>query len=129
MQNQETIWKQYEKHIDLYKFYMDLVVKTNAFHFAISGAIVSFYFANKSNPNIQWVLLLPALLSLCLFVFFIFGAVINSASRRDVFELRDQLGLKVAPELIVLTVFLSIFSLANLLTFLGAIYVIYSHCA
>lgn len=129
MQEQDKLWKQYEKHIDLYKFYMELVVKINAFHFAISGAIASFYFANQSNVSMKWALLLPALLSLCLFVFFIFGAIANLVSRNDVFELRDQLGLKVAPELIVLTVFLGIFALANLLTFTGAMYAMFSNCA
>ncbi len=129
MQEQDKLWKQYEKHIDLYKFYMELVVKINAFHFAISGAIASFYFANQANANIKWALLLPALLSLCLFVFFVFGAIANLVSRNDVFELRDKLGLKVAPELIVLTVFLGIFAMANLLTFAGATYVMFSNCA
>ena len=129
MEEQEKLWKQYDKHVDLYKFYMDLVVKVNVFHFAISGAIASFYFANRSDENIKWALLLPALLSICLFIFFVYGAFANLTSRQDLFDIRDRLGLMVAPELIVLTVFLWIFALANLLTFIGAVYVMAGYCA
>ncbi|MFT7300871.1 MAG: hypothetical protein ACI89Z_001336 [Porticoccus sp.] len=52
----ERCWRQYATHIDLYKFYLGMVVKINAFHFAISGAIFSFYFtnANVDNPDIRW---------------------------------------------------------------------------
>ncbi len=128
MEETEKYWRQYDKHVELYKFYLDLVVKINVFHFAISGAIFSFYFANKSEPSIQWSLALPGLLSFCLLILFAYGAVMNRISRKDVFDLRDKLKLKVAPELMVLTVFLGIFCLANLFTLGGVVYVIYSHC-
>ena len=129
MDNEDKYWKQYEQHIALYKFYLDIVVKINAFHFAISGAIFTFYFSNRSEPFIQWSLALPALLSICLVALFVFGAISNLTTRKDVFELRDKLGLEVAPELLVLTVFLGIFAVANMLTASGAIYVILTHCA
>jgi len=128
MEPLEIIWKQYEKHIELYKFYLDLVIKVNAFHFAICGAIFSFYFANRAVPDAKWALLLPALLSFCLTAFFCYGAIANLVSRSDVFELRGIMGLKVAPDLMVLTVFLGIFSLGNLLTFFGAIYIMFIQC-
>jgi len=127
MDDQERNWKQYETQIDLYKFYLDLVVKINAFHFAISGAIISFYFANRDTDSIQWALLLPAVLSICLVLFFAFGAVANLVSRKNVIDLAKSLKLGVAPELLVLTVFLVIFCLANLLAFVGAVYVMYAH--
>ena len=104
-------------------------MKINAFHFAISGAIVSFYFANRDSPEIQWSLLLPATLSFCLVVLFAYGAYTNLTTRNDVFKLRDKLGLDVAPELLILTVFLSVFCIANLLTFVGSVYVMCSHLA
>ncbi|PCJ91998.1 MAG: hypothetical protein COA46_05460 [Porticoccaceae bacterium] len=128
MDMEDKYWKQYEQHVVLYKFYLDIVVKINAFHFAISGAIFTFYFSNKSEPFVQWSLALPALLSLCLVALFVFGAYSNLKTRTDVFNLRDKLGLDVAPELLVLTVFLSIFTVANLLTAGGTIYVIFTHC-
>nr|WP_010132171.1 hypothetical protein [Microbulbifer agarilyticus] len=129
MERKELIWKNYEKHIDLYKFYIDVVVKINAFHFAISGAIFTFYFANRKVDDVQWALALPALLSLSLVILFTYGAVTNLVTRRDVFEIRDELGLQVAPELVVLTALLSIFAVVNLVTFVGAIYVMCQHGA
>ncbi len=124
MNEQELLWRQYDKHIELYRFYLEIVVKINAFHYAISGAIFSFYFANKLEPSIKWAIALPALLSLSLAVLFAYGAWANLVSRKDVFDLRDKMGLEVAPELMVLTVLLGIFCVANFLTFGGAIYVL-----
>lgn len=119
MQEHEKLWKQYEKHLDLYKFYLELVVKVNTFHFAISGALISFYVANQSISTLKWSLILPAMLSLCLVIVYFLGACSNNVSRNDVINLRDSLGLKVAPELKFLTYFLIIFAIANLLTFAG----------
>ena len=127
MNELEKFWKQYEQHIALYKFYLEIVVKINAFHFAISGAIFTFYFSNKTESHIHWSLTLPILLSICLCCLFTFGAFSSLVTRKDVFDLRDKLGLQVAPELLMLTVFLGIFAIANLLTAGGAVYVLFSH--
>lgn len=124
MNQEELHWRQYEKHIDLYRFYLEIVVKINAFHYAISGAIFSFYFANKDVASIKWAIALPALLSLCMAVLFAYGAYANLVTRKDVFNLAHKMGLEVAPELMVLTVLLVIFCLAHILTFGGAIYVL-----
>ncbi|MEM6190477.1 hypothetical protein [Shewanella scandinavica] len=122
----EILWKQYETHINLYKFYLEIIIKVNIFHFAISGAIFSFYFANRAMSGMVWSLALPALISISLALLFTFGIYANRVSRMDLFDLRDQLGLKVAPELLVLSVLLGIFAVANLLVFIGGIYTIYS---
>jgi hypothetical protein len=39
----ELLWRQYALSVDLYKFYMDLVVKFNVFYYAVTGAILSFF--------------------------------------------------------------------------------------
>jgi uncharacterized membrane protein YbhN (UPF0104 family) len=124
----ELLWKQYESQIGLYKFYIEIVIKLNAFHYAITGAILTFYFANRGIPDIKWALLLPAFLSFCLAAFFAYGAERNLVSRRDVFNLRDLLKLSVVPELMVLTVLLVIFCVAHFLTCVSIVYIIYNHC-
>lgn len=42
--NDEILWKQYALHVDLYKFYLDLGVKVNAFYYAVTGSILTYYF-------------------------------------------------------------------------------------
>jgi len=69
MDDRELLWHQYQMNVDLYKGYLDLVVKINVFYYDITGAIVSFYFSNASEPLIKWSLLLPLLMSIALGVF------------------------------------------------------------
>lgn len=106
----EILWGQYKQNIDLYKFYMELIVKFNVFYYAVTGAIVSFYFANQSIENIKYSLLLPILMSIAFAGFFIYGAILMKQLRIDIFEIRDALNLNVAPDVGVLTVLLYIFS-------------------
>jgi len=124
MSAHELTWKQYEKHIELYRFYWEIVVKINTFHYAITGAILSFYFSHTQPAEVKWSLLLPAFLSICWAVVFAYGAVANMITRQDVFDLRDAMGLKVAPEFLVLTVVLGIFSLAHAITAVALVYLI-----
>ncbi len=53
-----------EKDLDLYKFYLDLLVKAATFVFAISGAMASYCLANAEKPSIRFGLLAPFLLNL-----------------------------------------------------------------
>jgi ABC-type multidrug transport system permease subunit len=109
-QKNEILWKQYQQNVDLYKFYMELVIKFNIFYYAVTGGIISFYFANNTIPNIKYSLLLPILMSICFAGFFIYGAILMKHLRREVFEIRDKLTLTVAPDVSVLSVLLYIFS-------------------
>ena len=109
-QKNEILWRQYQQNVDLYKFYMDLVIKFNIFYYAVTGGIISFYFANSTIPNIKYSLLLPILMSICFAGFFIYGAIIMKYLRSEVFEIRDKLNLSVAPDVGVLSVLLCIFS-------------------
>jgi len=43
-----ALWKQYEISVDLYKHYLKLAIEINVFYYAITGAIVSYYFAHWS---------------------------------------------------------------------------------
>jgi hypothetical protein len=96
MDEPELLWKQYQQNVDLYKFYLDLLIKFNVFYYAVTGAIISFVLAHST-------------------AFFIYGAVLMGIPRRETFAIRDALGLKAAPDLCVLTVMLIMFSLICLL--------------
>jgi len=124
-ENKEILWRQYQQHIDTYKFYLDIVVKLMGFYFAISGAIVSFYASNSGSEDIKLALYLPLIMGLGLLIFFSIGAVLSLVTRNDVFEIRDLLGLQVAPETGVLTLLLVIFSVILLVCVGGLGYVLW----
>jgi len=110
MEPTEILWSQYKQNVELYKFYMELIVKFNVFYYAVTGAIVSFFFSHQDIPDIKYSLLLPVIMSVAFAGFFIYGAKLMPYLREEVFKIRDALGLKVAPDLGVLTVLLYIFS-------------------
>lgn len=56
-------WEQYKISIDNYKFYIEMTIKLNAFHYAITGAILSFYFTHADIGVAKWLLLLPVIFS------------------------------------------------------------------
>ena len=107
----DDLWKQYEIQIDLYKHYLKLTIEINVFYYAITGAILSYYFSHKADPEVRFALLLPIAMSVLLALFFIYGAILNRVTREEMFRVRDALGLEVAPEFAVLSWLLAIFSL------------------
>ncbi len=122
--NLDILWKQYAQTVELYKFYMELTVKFNVFYYAVTGGILSFYFANPKVENIQHALILPIIMSFSFAVFFIYGGYLMKPLRKDVFEIRDALGLKVAPDVGVLSHLLYIFAFVFIVIALGCIYLV-----
>jgi hypothetical protein len=104
--NNDLLWKQYELHIDLYKHYLELVIKFNVLYYAITGAILSFYFSQDNLDIIRFSLIFPVAMSLCFSIFFIYASRLVEVVREDVFGIRDQLGLFAAPEMRVLQILL-----------------------
>lgn len=109
MNQEELLWNEYKQQVDLYKFYLELTIKTNTFYYAITGAILSFYFASSGKPNMQYSLLLPLLMSILLAILFFYGAYANKISRQNVINIVSALNLQAFPELNILSYFLNIF--------------------
>jgi len=42
--------------MDLYKHYLEMTLKFNVFYYAVTGAVLSFYFSNAANANCIYVL-------------------------------------------------------------------------
>ncbi len=56
----ETLIKEREMLLDLYKHHLKLLLEANVFIYAVTGAIGSFVSLHTSIPDIRWILLLPA---------------------------------------------------------------------
>ncbi len=121
----ELLWRQYSQSVDLYKFYMDLVVKFNIFYYAVTGAILSFVFAHPDAEDVKYALVLPIIMSVAFASFFIYGALLMGVTRADVFAIRDRLGLQVAPDVGVLSVLLYIFSAVFIVVAIGCSYLVW----
>ncbi len=63
-------WKQYALFVDVFKHYLDLVLKFNIFYYAATGAFMSFYLSHNTLFAMRYSLLFMATLSLGFAVFF-----------------------------------------------------------
>ena len=109
--DKDLLWKQYGLHVDLYKHYLDLVLKFNIFYYASTGAILSFYFSKTDVNLIKYSLLFPVLSSCCFGFLFLYGATQLKVTRQEMFDIRDKLDLDTAPEFNVLSVLLLVSAL------------------
>ncbi len=105
----------YKIHIDLYKHYLELLIKFNFFYYAITGAILSFYFAHKTIIFIQFTLLFPLIMSILFSVFFFYASSIAKNSSQVMIDVVRELGLKVSPELKILVILLRLFAVLFIL--------------
>ena len=108
--NRELLWRQYNLHVDLYKYYFDIALKANIFFYGITGAILTYYFANSSQDLIKYSLLLPMVMSFGLSILFIYSSFLMTVIRDDIFDLRKKLGLQTAPDVHVLIMALRVFA-------------------
>jgi hypothetical protein len=104
----DILWKQYELQVELYKKYLELVLKFNIFYYAATGALISYYFSKSEIPLMKYSLLLQVLMSFGFAALFFYGSWAQSVTREEIFNLRDALGLETAPETRVLQVLLCI---------------------
>lgn len=125
MEHDEKLWRQYDQHITTYKFYLEMTVKIMTMYFVISGAMLSFYFTKTDIPSAQYALILPFVMGVGLFSLFLIGAKLSMVTREDVFVIRDQLKLDTSPELGVLPLTLTVFSIVLAICCLGIAYVIW----
>jgi hypothetical protein len=99
MEDRDWAWRELEKDIDLYKFYLDLLLKAVASVLAITGAITSFYFAHEREPLFVYSLLLPFIINagFCL----ICGLSVGFAQvlRRNHYEICTKAGVQNAYEM------------------------------
>ena len=120
----EYLWRQYNLWIELYKFHMKLVMEALAFYFAITGAMLSFAFAQPakeavSQTMIRSALLLPALLGIGIAAICCYGAAMTRDHRRDLLELARELGFPVVPDANFLRVTLWSSAVICMLTAIG----------
>ena len=95
-EQKELLWDKYKHEIETFRAYLDFIIKLNASYYAITGAILSFYFLNfKSSPELKWSLLLPIIMSFALAVFCYKGAGMAKISQADFEDIAEQLGFRV----------------------------------
>jgi len=95
----ELLWREYQLSVDLYKFYIDLVVKVVLAYYAITGGILSFYFTRPDLELARWGLVFPSIVSFAIAALFKWGADLWQIVRDEAFEIAARLGMGTGFEL------------------------------
>lgn len=103
-------WLEYDHHIKLYQYYLDIALKANMFFYGITGGILAFIY-NDEGKGVKFILalLLPILMSLSLAVVFLYGAYVGREVTYTIRVLKRQLGIKRAPDVQILSLTLTFF--------------------
>ena len=109
----EALWKEYDYHIGLYKYYLTTGLNANIFFFAITGAILAFIYKDQQSPRTGFspALLLPLLINISLGVVFIYGWSLWKQITWTVKVIKRQLEIKRAPDIQILSVLLLAFGI------------------
>jgi hypothetical protein len=110
MEEKDFLWKQIEKDIELYKFYLELLLKSAVFVFAITGGIVSYFFSNEGKPLMTLSLFIPILMNLGFFLICLFSHKFAVVLKKEHYRLCKTAGIMVPYEMSPLPNMLSLFS-------------------
>jgi hypothetical protein len=123
--SKDILWKQYELHVGLYKTYFEFVLKFNVFYYAVTGAILSYYFAHSEIPWMKYALLFPVFMSACFAIFFICGAYKIGVVRDELEAIGSRLGFDTVPEYLVLTILLIITATLVVVVALSLLFIVW----
>ena len=87
----ELLWREYQLSVDLYKFYIDILLKVVIGYYAVTGGILSFYFTRSQPEVARWALVLPCLVSLGFAWLFRWGAQRWEVVRNDAYRIASEL--------------------------------------
>lgn len=102
----DVVWRTYELEVNLYRDYLALTLKANAFYYVGVGAVLFFFSTHTKTPLVWLPLAFLMVLGLALAALLVYGAIASQVTRQHIFVLAAQLGLVVAPEARVLSVLL-----------------------
>jgi len=119
--NEKHLWDQYKIFIDNYRFNVEAAIKLNIFHYAITGAILSFYFTHPDIGLAKWSLFLPFTFSIGLTYLFLSSLKNIEITRAELASIAQFFKLHSIPEVRVLSKLLIVFSVLHIITALAII--------
>jgi hypothetical protein len=63
----ELAWKEIETDLELYRFYLEIILKSAAFVMAFTGAVLSYYLGKPASTSLRLALWLPIIVNAGMF--------------------------------------------------------------
>ena len=118
----ELLWRQYSLHYDVYKFHLDISVKYTSLLFAITGALLGYYFKElQGQPGAKWVLFPGVVVNLCMGVGCFVGGYMVGRRKQEVDVIAKRFGFSSPPNMSLLRLILWLMCLVNALTAVGLV--------
>ena len=122
---QEFLMKQLETQLDMYKFYFELALKLSVFSIGLTGAIVSYYLANKDiNQVFVFSLYVPAAVSGGLLALFMYGLKTIPPVQNQLEQISSELRQSFVYSVEPIRIFLRGLVLLNFCTVVGLVFII-----
>jgi hypothetical protein len=104
MTREESDWKQYDMAAATVRSSLELVLKANMFYYAVTGAILSFYFSRPEPvpPHLRFVLGFPVLMAGAMAVIFWLAASTMWRGEEQLREITGRLRLTAYPDTVAL---------------------------
>ena len=107
---------QYKMYSQLYKFYIEWIIKLNTFYYTVMGTLLGYVLVHSSQPEVRFALLLPAAFSIGLvIVFFISKPKIRELNTQSL-NLSNLLHLQGSADFLLLLSISTVFMLAHIIT-------------
>ncbi len=113
-QEQERDWRIFDRNVDLYKFYIDLILKSAIFVFGVTGALISYTVGNildKSGILVSVSLFIPLILNAGLCLILYKGTEPAEYLKNQHENLSERLNLEIIYEFETLTYFIKFFKI------------------
>lgn len=124
--NDEKSIEELKTWIDLYKFYLDLALKSNIFFYGVAGTVASLIYSDTTNlgsSNVDYVLFIPAILGIMISVLSFYGFLLSLPMRKRVVQLCSVLNYPEDFDVSVLRNFLLASGILTTFVSLGLIFV------
>src|SRR5262249_41694790 len=113
----ELLWRQYALHYDVYKFHLDACVKYTSLIFAITGALLGYYFKElQGQATAKWVLFPGVVMNLCMGTGYLVGGCMVGPRKREIHVIAKRLGYSRPPNMTLLQLVLWLMCLVNIVT-------------
>jgi hypothetical protein len=96
--DKDTLMKQYQLMVDIYKFYFEILLKFLVFHYAVTGAIVSFYLSQPNVGFIRFALAFPIFMSIVFGAFAFFASCRIQSIIDEIIRVTTALDLRAYPD-------------------------------
>jgi hypothetical protein len=117
-----------EKHLENFRFFLDLGLKAVGLFYAILGGILSIYFAKAADKNaevMKVLLWVPFLISVILGVIFLIGARLMRDATIKLNDISRNLRMRKPPDFSLLTWLLVVFGASFLVTGASLVWLYY----